>query len=420
MSEDHPPNLALLKERAPTFWRWVQSGKAASVAQSPHGTLTTLVVDGIHLASAFAPHEEAAFLLEQAMSPSDEELWVYGTGSAVIEAALSRVKRLNVVGLSASASWAQLSRLDCGWTSDPRVRLFAPEEVRALAAPRVLCSAELRLAEPSAIRDAWLLHLVADHQKKTFADRSLQRLERANANRAGFPNDPGVRVLFEQGRPWAAVAAGGPSLGHGLSVIQSRRSEMTLICVSTALATVEAAGMAPDVVVVVDPSPALAKHFEVLKQPERLREVPLVYALDVDPSVLAAWPGPRHAARLQLADFAAVDPETDFGTLACSGTVTHTAIDLAREMGATDIVMLGADFSFPAGKTHAAEAAFVRTAHTTGLEVIAEHGGRVATSLSLLGYLRDLEAYIDQHPEVRFWNTSLDGAHIEGAQRYHP
>ena len=44
------------------------------------------------------------------------------------------------------------------------------------------------------------------------------------------------------------------------------------------------------------------------------------------------------------------------------------------------------------------------------------HGQRVATSIGFILYLRDLENYIKQHPEISFINTGRDGAFIKGTQ----
>ena len=48
--------------------------------------------------------------------------------------------------------------------------------------------------------------------------------------------------------------------------------------------------------------------------------------------------------------------------------------------------------------------------------VINGHGERVATDLNFRGYLRSLEHYISAKQHVKFYQSSLDGARIHGAQ----
>jgi hypothetical protein len=98
------------------------------------------------------------------------------------------------------------------------------------------------------------------------------------------------------------------------------------------------------------------------------------------------------------------------------GSVIHPAIDLGVKMGASRITLFGADFAFPGGKTH------------TGWQDgdlgpqmnIARHwvrdgrGNKVKTQLNFRSYLIELERYIALHPEVQFFNTSRDGALIDG------
>lgn len=47
--------------------------------------------------------------------------------------------------------------------------------------------------------------------------------------------------------------------------------------------------------------------------------------------------------------------------------------------------------------------------------VLNGHGNRVPTSLAMRGFLRDLETFIERHPEVQFVNGSREGALIRGA-----
>jgi hypothetical protein len=190
------------------------------------------------------------------------------------------------------------------------------------------------------------------------------------------------------------------------------RDEVLLVAVSTALAPLEARGIVPDVVVMVDTHPLLIEHLRALQHPERLARVPLVYAADLDADVLAAWPGPRLAAHLALPGYA--DAKKARGVLFCSGTVAHTAVDLAVKMGASTVRLAGLDFAYPRGATHARGAAFAGRRERGSVSVTSVVGELVSTDVNLLGYLRELERYVAAHPSVRFVNGSAAGARIQG------
>lgn len=46
--------------------------------------------------------------------------------------------------------------------------------------------------------------------------------------------------------------------------------------------------------------------------------------------------------------------------------------------------------------------------------VLDGHGSRVKTQLNFRSYLCELERFIAAHPQVRFYNSSRDGARIVG------
>ncbi len=415
----HAADLRILEARAPNFLRWLATAAPAVVSRSPHGARQTLVLDGIHLASPLNPAAEADFVADQALPRRVAHAWVYGTGNELIRAALARADKLTVVGLSARASAAQIAETRPSWLGDPRVSLLSPHEAPTPQTPRLIAAAELRMADISPIRDRLLFAQARASQDAFLGARVARREQVGRANRARYPEDAPVSSIFGAGRAWAAVAAGGPTLLSGLASFAARRAEGTLIAVSTALVPLLRAGVPPDVVVMVDPHPALGRHLDGV-DPEVIRTIPLVYALDLHPDVLARWPGPRLAALLDLPSYQPLMSDHPIGSLFCSGTVTHAALDLAVKMGASDVVLLGADLAFPGGLSHAEGAVFERAPGPIKVQVESVSGTSVATDVNLLSYLRAMEQYLEKTPNVRFWNTSTTGARIAGAEPYRP
>jgi hypothetical protein len=189
-----------------------------------------------------------------------------------------------------------------------------------------------------------------------------------------------------------------------------------LIAVDAALRPLLAQGVVPDVVVTLDTkASSLERVFELdAGERARLTRTRLVYFPVAPPAVLEAWPGPRSTAYTGEERYAALALEAPRGVLFASGSVIHPAVDLAVCTGARRVELHGADFAMPGGSTHADGAAWQRAASATGPCVVDGHGGEVPSLANLVGYLRDLEAYIERHQEVEFVNTSRDGARIRG------
>jgi hypothetical protein len=170
----------------------------------------------------------------------------------------------------------------------------------------------------------------------------------------------------------------------------------------------------------VDHQAVIVEHLARVRDPSTLSGVPLVYAVDVAPDLPARWPGPRLACRLDLPGYDEATTGWTCASLFCSGTVTHTAVDLAVRMGAEDVVLLGADFGFPGGRAHATEWSWTPDVATRRLTTDGVDGAPLPTDPNLLGYRFDLERYIAERPSIRFWNASRIGARIAGARSYPP
>ena len=146
------------------------------------------------------------------------------------------------------------------------------------------------------------------------------------------------------------VAAAGPSLDKQIPWIAARRDQLTILSTDTAYPVLKGAGLMPDIVISIDASPISYHHFLTASRPS-----PTLFAeLSCPPSVthhagqfipmLSA--NPLHAA---LRSFGLPFPDVD----ASSGTVTQAAMTVADTLGATCIVLAGADLSYPATTTYA-------------------------------------------------------------------
>lgn len=149
----------------------------------------------------------------------------------------------------------------------------------------------------------------------------------------------------------AWVVAAGPSLEDQIALLPRKRdSSYSIISTDTALRALLTAGITPDIVVSIDCQHVSYHHF--------LGGYPAAAPLVLDlasPPVVA-----RSATRRTFFSsghpFARYvnDRMRRFPLLDTSGgNVTHAAVSLADALGARDIYLIGADYSYPDGKTYA-------------------------------------------------------------------
>jgi len=148
----------------------------------------------------------------------------------------------------------------------------------------------------------------------------------------------------------AWVVAAGPSLERQLVLIKARDKNDTIISTDTAMRPLLAAGIVPDIVLSIDCQQVSYHHF-IAGYPQN---VPLVIDLASPPIVV------RRAS--QIAFFSSGHPFAryvgervrHFPLLDTSGgNVTHAAVSLADRLGAREVNIAGADYSYPGGKAYA-------------------------------------------------------------------
>lgn len=146
------------------------------------------------------------------------------------------------------------------------------------------------------------------------------------------------------------VAAAGPSLEKQLEDIVRRQSNSFLISTDTALACLLKNDIKPDLVISIDCQQITYHHF-MAGYP---RDIPLVLDLASPPQLsrlsdktiffTSGHPFSKYINR-NWRNFPFVDTS--------GGNVTHAAVSLADSLGAHNIYIYGADFSYPEGKSYA-------------------------------------------------------------------
>ncbi len=413
-------NLARLERRWPRIAAKARgAGQPWEVIPRPDTPAFTLVVDGRHLSSCVDPVREAACQAD-AIPASAHRAWIYGPGcGALPDALLARkgLRELHLLVLNTALFRLSLAHFDHRWLDDPRVELGLATPATGVQAPFAVVPPELDLAPPALepLRDRLRVELDSPYICRSFEQRCHTYRRQIADNAAHIARDADLAELLARRRhEEIAVCAAGPTLDDRYDWLH-RHPEIPLICVDAALSPLRLAGIRPALVISIDGCrEGILPYFE--GDLAGLEQTPLVYFPLVHPEVIERWPGPRFVAVGNHPLYRAV--ERPLARLHASGTVTHAAVDLARLLGARRIHLLGADFCFAHGRTHATGTANAGTVADYGPGVLCTvrngHGEPVPTLPNLRNYLRDLEDYVAAHPEIRFIVHGRHGARIAG------
>lgn len=387
------------------------------------GLSSTLLVNHIQLTSR---HDRVAEAQLQADSlPDTRELHLYGTGLGDLPRTLltrDNLERLHVHIMNRSLFALILALLEQEWLQDSRVQLYQASDETEIVLPFFALPSELELAEDAAgrIRGRLVSEIMAEYNKQRFDPNSPRIQARLAENLPLVCKDGDVASLFGTTPDMTAlVIASGPTLQQHLPTLAAllrRHPEWQVLCVDTALAPLRQYQITPQLVVCIDDA----------LTPDRLagqelHAVPLIYAPMVPHTTLTSWPGPRLTTYSISPIYQLMRVSHPKGVLHQGGSVIHPTVDLAVKMGCNEIILLGCDFAFPGGQTHTGwqDGALGPVANQALSWTLDGHGQRVDTNPNFTAYQVELERYMAKAPQVRFWNSSHNGAALLGCD-HHP
>jgi len=416
-------NGAIIQDRWPRLSdSLMKAGDSGDLSAPSHTPQPTLVINGIHLSSGYDQVAEAE--LQASLVPEGSHCaWVYGVGSGQVPRVLlswREMENMVVVIMNSAVALQSFRYFDhSDWLSDPRVELVLAEDQDDINFPFATIPSCLQLAcdEAARLRDLVFLELSTPFIQAAHQTKKEEMTHRLRQNMRYIESDGDVAELFGTRKgETIVVAAAGSTLASHYQWLVEEKDNYIVIAVDAALKPLVKVGIIPDVVVSIDAH--REGGFSSFKGINRRlgSSVSLVYFPVVHGDVLQLWPGKRLTAYSNSDVYKSVSEDNPKGILFSSGSVLHASVDLAVKMGASKVVLLGADFSFPDGKTHVAGSPLSRENQegTNYHWVLNGHGKRVATLANLRWYLRDLERYIAQNPHVHFINGSREGARIKG------
>lgn len=189
------------------------------------------------------------------------------------------------------------------------------------------------------------------------------------------------------------VVGGGPSAPESYDWIKA--SDMDVVCASTMLLPLQAAGIEPDVVCAIDPSSIMTMHFRGVRS-----NATLVYHRGIVPQIPRDWHGQKRAV------------ENLPGS-----SVIHLCVMEAIRWQPDEVVLIGVDFCYPGMESHAEG---VVTSYPLDPRVLLMrengYGLKVSTDITMLDYRAELEHIVADHDEVRWLRRGRSGLPIAGVE----
>ena len=425
MSDCFSENIAVIARRWPNIHQRLNATAPADFQpEIKEGLASTLIVNGVQLTSRHDRVHEAKVQADSL--PQASMLHLYGIGLGDIPRVLlerDSLHCLHVYILNEALFLLVNHLLDhSDWLSDQRVVLHFACDFKDVNLPFFVSPSELHLASHSnlKIRDRLAAEVEIDFINQRFTANNPVFNARLADNEIYIKQDRDVAELFNQylGRD-AYVFASGPTLSNHyekLHSIQQSTDRPLFIALDTALKALISHDIHPDIVISID------KEIGNNHLPANMGCKPkLIYFPLVKSSLLAVWEGERYCAYSRSVVYEAMSKKHPKAKLFASGSVIHPAVDFAVKAGVKSITFFGADFSFPYEKTHSGWDSGVLCVPVEAAKhsVLNGNNEEVKTHLNFRGYLCSLERFIAHHPNVKFYNTSKDGAYIEGTT-YHP
>lgn len=260
-----------------------------------------------------------------------------------------------------------------------------------------------------------------------FGTRWIRNLSSNLPVLAGATGVSEIKNLF-RGVP-SLVLAAGPSLDDIVPQLPQLANRMLVIAVDTTLRAVLAAGVDPDIVVVVDPQYWNTRHLD-----RCVTKAILVSESSSHPRVFrTSFRRTLFCSSLFPLGIHLESKLGEFGRLGAGGSVATTAWDLARYVGSKPIYMAGLDLGYPDLQTHFRGSMFEERAHKISRRNFpAEHagfmalhdanpylvpsaaGGSVLTDKRLIVYKWWFESQLESDPNTDTQTLSGRGIAIDG------
>lgn len=416
-------NMAVLTDRWPVF-----AAKIDQADLSPYqfeitlGDTSTVSVNGIQLTSRHAPLDEAE--IQANATPIAEKLYLYGFGLGFLADHLLKtrdelrsleIKITNVAIFKFILNILDISEI----TKHPKVGISLACDDVQMPLPCFVHPECLTLCDDDNLKIRDQIHYYVRHKFINDAhykdEKLIERIKKFNYHKNGKAK--GVSNLFKAYRLGRACIIGaGPSLEDNIEKLKQlgREHNNIIIACDTATVALNHYGINPDYVVTLDKKIKI-DHFHGFNN----KKTNLVFFPTTSIEFISEWDGPKFYAITTSPLFDELKKTEAANTLIANGSVIHPAIDLGIAMGYKEILLFGADFAFIKNKTHAHwKSGELWGDPNSKYLLLNGKAEKVPSTPSLSAYLFSTESIIRNNKDVKFYNTSLEGAPIAGAIQF--
>lgn len=413
-------NLSALRDRWPLIADKVdQSNLSNHTFEITLGDTATVSVDGKQLTSRHNAVAEAE--AQASVIPAAKVLHLYGFGLGFLADHLlntrAELQRIEIRLTNLAIFKFIIGTLDISHIlRHQKINIGLASQDKKIIAPYFALPESLTLCDDDTLKIRDHIHhavrMTYNNSKFSDDEELVQRTKTFEFHINGKAK--AVSTLFRLKRPGkACIIASGPSLEDNIEKLRKILKQSTnniIIACDTATAALNNYGIIPDFIVTIDQRIG-SIHFKNFNT----KKSALVFHPTTSKKFIDSWNGQKYYAISSIFLSGHLKETESINTLIANGSVIHPTIDLGVAMGYKEIILFGADFSFIKNKTHAYWPSGQLGGNTKSSYLIYNgKGEKVMSASNMAGYLITVENLIFKNKDVKFYNTSLDGALIAG------
>lgn len=215
-----------------------------------------------------------------------------------------------------------------------------------------------------------------------------------------------------------AIVAGGPSVDENIEFMKNNRADISIISVGTVHKKLLNNGIIPDLTVVCDPYNMTGWQYSDISD----ASVPMILSITANWRVAKEYKGEKYLIAFggvceKIRQYCIDRGEQIFNSIT---NVSQMGFEVAVYLNAEEIYLIGMDFGYPEGNTHAKGTLFDNKSNVVDdMYEESVNGGKVLTTGSLRIFRQMMEEAINQVPEIKVINMSKSGAKIRGTDEYY-
>ncbi len=212
----------------------------------------------------------------------------------------------------------------------------------------------------------------------------------------------------------AIIVSAGPSLDKNYLELKKKGKNSVIIATAPTLSKLYKAGIIPDCVVISDTNETCKRFHNGAED----AKCSLVFSSTASVLFVSEHKGPKYILcpeGFEPAERLAKDK--GWPIIKSYGSVALTSLALAIYKGFKEIIFVGQDLCYKGNAMHAEGTSTPFLENGKNLRVLKDiYGDRVTTSSDLAIFKSQIESTIREHKDIKFFNATEGGLHIEGAK----